>query len=169
MAELKVRRRSCAALAKYPDRDTELLGLVGKIRRDARAWEDDDSDREDVENPVVALERGSSGVSGLVRLEDDLRHLAGVGPAGGDTFGALGAATMQQHHVGMLGVDLVELVPDQAMVVEIESAREGDLGTGGQEHLGLGAALGGEKIAAVDHRRGEVSVIDHRARMRAPR
>src|SRR5882672_8119865 len=75
---------SCAALAKFPDRDTELLGLVGKIRRDARAWEDDDPDREDVENPVVALERGGSGVTGPVRLEDDLRHLAGVGPAGGD-------------------------------------------------------------------------------------
>ena len=31
-----------------------------------------------------------------------------VGPAGGDAFGALWRAAVEQHHVGMLGVDLVE-------------------------------------------------------------
>jgi hypothetical protein len=30
----------------------------------------------------------------------------------------------------MLGVNLVEPIPDQAMVVEIEAARDGDLGSG---------------------------------------
>jgi len=31
----------------------------------------------------------------------------------------------------MLGVDLVEPVPDRAVVVEVETAREGDLGASG--------------------------------------
>ncbi len=55
-----------------------------------------------------------------------------------------------------------------AMIVEVEPAGEGDLGSGGQQHLGLGAALGGEEIAAVDHRRGQRAVVDHRARARPP-
>ena len=38
---------------------------------------------------VVALERRCLGVLGPVGLEGDLRHLAVVGPFGGDEFGAL--------------------------------------------------------------------------------
>src|SRR5438128_12272853 len=78
-----VRRRSRAAIAKLADRDTKLLRLIGEIRRDARAREYDDADREDVEDPVVALERRGSGVTVPVRLEDDLRDLPVVSPAGG--------------------------------------------------------------------------------------
>jgi hypothetical protein len=51
-------------------------------------------------------------VAGPVGLEHDLRHFAVVGAGGGDAFGALGAAAMQQHHVGMLRVCLVERSPD---------------------------------------------------------
>ena len=72
-----------------------------------------DADRQDVQHLVVALERRGLGVLGPVGLEGDLRNLAVVGPAGGDALGALRRAAVQQHHVGMLGVDLVELVPDQ--------------------------------------------------------
>jgi hypothetical protein len=75
---------------------------------------------------------------------------------------------MQQHHVGMLGVDLVERVPDRGMIVEVEAPGEGDLGSGGKEHLGFGAAFGSEEISAVDHRRGQRAMIDHRARARSP-
>jgi hypothetical protein len=32
----------------------------------------------------------------------------------------------------MLGVDLIELVPDEAVIVEIEATCEGDLRPGGQ-------------------------------------
>ena len=53
---------------------------------------------------------------------------------------------------------LVEPFPDQAMVVEIEPAGEGDLGAGGNERFGLDAAFGGEEVAAVDHRRGQRAV-----------
>ena len=34
---------------------------------------------------------------------------------------------------------------------------------------GLGAALGGEEVAAVDHRRGQVAMVDHRSAARPPR
>src|SRR3546814_2724335 len=58
-----------------------------------------------------------------VGLEGDLHDLAVVGPAGGDALGAARAATVQQHHVGMLGVDLVERGPDALVIVEVGTAR----------------------------------------------
>ena len=64
---------------------------------------------------------------------------------------------------GCLAWTLVELVPDQAMIVEVEPAGEGDLGAGGQQHLVLGPALGGEEVAAVDHGRGQRAVVDLRS------
>ena len=106
--------------------------------------------------------------AGPVGLEDDLRDLAIVGPAGGDALGAARAAAVQQHHVGMLGADLVERVPDALVIVAVGAAGEGDAGAGGGEHLGVGAAAGGEEVAAVDHRGGERAVVDHRAGARAP-
>jgi len=108
------------------------------------------------------------GVSRPVGLERDLRHFAAVGPAGRDAFGAFGRSAMQQHHVGVLGVDLVEPVPDRVVIVEVDPAREGNLGAGREQRLGLGAALGGEEIAAVDHGRGQRAVVDHRAGARPP-
>ena len=50
------------------------------------------------------VQSGLKAICGTLRL---------IGPAGGDAFGALRRAAVQQHHVGMLGVDLVEPVPDQ--------------------------------------------------------
>ena len=66
-----------------------------------------------------------------VGLEDDLRHLAIVGPAGGDALGAARAAAVQQHHVGVLRADLVERVPDTRVIVAIGAAGEGDAGPDG--------------------------------------
>ena len=54
------------------------------------------------------------------------------------------------------------------MIVEVEPAGEGDLRTGRQHDLGLGPALGGEEVAAVDHRGGQGAVVDHRAGARTP-
>ena len=79
-----------------------------------------------------------------------------------------GSAAVEQHHVGMPGVGLVERVPDPRVVVEVEPAGEGDLGSGGQQHLGLGAAFGGEEVAAVDHRGGQGAVVDLGARAWPP-
>ena len=44
----------------------------------------------------------------------------------------------------MLGVNLVEAIPDQVVVVEVETTRQCDLRSGRQHDLGLGAALGGD-------------------------
>jgi hypothetical protein len=100
----------------------------------------------------LRLNGAAPGVPVPVRLEDNLRHLAVVGPAGSDALGALGTAAMQQHHVGMLGANLVERVPDRGVIVEVESAGEGDLRSSGKQYLGFGAAFGGEKVATVNHR-----------------
>ena len=70
---------------------------------------DQDADRQRLEHRVVALERRGLGVLGPVGLEGDLRHLAVIGPAGGDALGALRRSAVQEHHVGVLGMDLVEL------------------------------------------------------------
>src|ERR1700738_36116 len=52
----------------------------------------------------------------------DLRDLAVVGPAGGDAFGSPRAAAMQEHHVRVLGADLVEGVPDARDIVAVGAA-----------------------------------------------
>ena len=98
--------------------------------------------------------------SGLKAICGTLRFSAQLG---GDQFGALGRSAVQQHHVGVLGVDLVEPVPDQLVIVEVEPAGEGDLGSRGQQHLVFGPAFGGEEVAAVDHGRGQRAVVDLRA------
>ncbi len=95
-------------------------------------------------------------------------HLAGVGPAGGDALGAGRRAAVQQDHVGMLGVDLVERAPDQLMVVEVGTTGEGDLRSSGYQQFGLGPAPSGEELPAVDHRSGKRSMIDHRPGARPP-
>ena len=143
--------RRLRAAVELPDGDAELPRLVSEVGGDARTGEGDDADWQHIEHPVVALEGCRLGVPGPIGLEGDLRHLAIVGPAGGDALGALGRAAMQQHHVRVLGVDAVELVPDRAVIVEVEPTGEGDLRPGGQHHLVFRPAFGSQEIAAVDH------------------
>jgi hypothetical protein len=57
------------------------------------------------------------------------------------------------------GVDLVELVPDQAMIVEVDSTGERDLRTYRQHDLGLGATIGGEAKSAIDKTTIEITPI----------
>jgi hypothetical protein len=123
----------------------------------------EDAHGQDIQHGVVALEGGSLGVLGPVRLEGHLRHAPGIGPFGSDEFCALGASPVQEHHVWMFGPDLVKLAPDQAVIVEVGPTGEGDLGARGEHHFGLSAALGGEEVAAVDQRRGHVLAVHHRA------
>src|SRR6267154_2040560 len=86
-------RRSCGAV-ELPDRDAELLGLVGEVRGDAGARKYDDPDRHHGEHLVVAPERCGLGMAGPVGLEGDLGDLAGVGPGGGGALGAPRAAAV---------------------------------------------------------------------------
>src|SRR4029453_12865005 len=106
----------------------------------------------------------SLGVARPVRLERGVRDLAGGGPAGGNGLGPRGRAAVQQDHVGMLGVDLVERAPDQLMIVEVATTAEGDLRSGGYKQFGLGPASSGEELPAVDHRSSKGAVVDHRSR-----
>lgn len=70
--------------------DAQFAGLVGKVLLDPGSREDQDADRQDVQYRVVAFERGRAAVLGPVGPEGDLRHLAVIGPAGGDEFRSLG-------------------------------------------------------------------------------
>src|SRR6202045_1965837 len=111
-------------LAEPPDRNAELLGLVGEVCGNPRAREDHDADRQSFEHLVVALEGCGVAVPVPVGLEDDLWNFAIVGPAGGDALGAARTAAVQEDHVGMLGADLVEGVPDAVDIVSVVAAGE---------------------------------------------
>lgn len=124
-------QRSRAALREAVDRDAHLAGLVGQVFLDAGSGEDDDPDRHGIEHPVVALEGRGLGVFRPVGLEGDLRHLAVVGPGGGDAFGAFWRSAMQEYHVGVLGMNLIEPGPDRPVIGGL-TARESNLRSGGQ-------------------------------------
>ena len=83
-------RRLRFARAEVEERHAELSRLIGEIAGDARTGKDDQPDRQDIEELVVALERRGLAVAVPVRLEGDLGNLAAVRPAGGDLLGALG-------------------------------------------------------------------------------
>ncbi len=61
--------------------------------------------------------------------EGNLRNFAGVGPAGRDAFGAGRRAAMQEDHVGVLGMHLVERGPDAFVIVAVGTAGESDART----------------------------------------
>src|SRR5467141_3946810 len=154
--------------AEFPNGDPESLRLVGKVVLDSRPREMHDADRQQFEHGVVAFERRRLGMLRPVRLESDLRYLAGGRPFGGDQLGALWRTAVDEDHVGMLGVDLVEAVPDQVVVVEVEATGQSDLWSCGQHDLGLGAALGCDELPRVDHGRSERAMVDKRSRPGAP-
>src|SRR5690242_12550126 len=75
---------------------------------------------------------------------------------------------MDQDQVGMLGVNLVEALPDQVVVVEVKATGECDLRSGRHHDFGLGATFGCDKVSGVDHCRGKRAVVDKRPRPGAP-
>ena len=79
--------------------------------------------------------------AGPVGLEDDLRNLALIGPAGGDAFGAARTAAMQEHHVRVLGAGLVEHLPDALVIIAIAAPGEGDARAGRGAHFGVGTKI----------------------------
>jgi hypothetical protein len=85
---LEIWWRLRAAVAEFQNRNPELPRLVGQVRLNSGACENEDADREHIEHQTVTVERCGLGVSGPVRLEDDLRQLAVISPAGGDTLSA---------------------------------------------------------------------------------
>jgi hypothetical protein len=75
---------------------------------------------------------------------------------------------VEQHQVRVLGADLVERVPDALVIVAVGTPGKGDARAGRRPEFGIGATAGREEVAAVDHRRGQSAVIDHRPGARAP-
>jgi hypothetical protein len=63
---------------------------------------------------------------------------------------------------------LVETIPDQMVVIEVEATGKSDLRSCRQHDLGLGTALGCDEVSGVDHRRGKCAMVDERPRPRTP-
>src|SRR5262249_10094057 len=89
-------------------------------------------------------------------------------PFRGDQLGALWRAAVDQDHVGMLVVNLVQTIPDQAVVVEVEAASECDLRPRWQHDLGFSAALGSDEVPRLDHCRGQRARVTQRSGWGAP-
>src|SRR5262249_51691838 len=68
----------------------------------------------------------------------------------------------------MLGTNLIEPVPDQPMVIEIEASAEGDFWSGWQHDVCFSSPPGGDEIAAIDHSCGKGAMADLRAIARIP-
>ena len=97
------------------------------------------------------VQSGLKAICGTFRV---VAHLEAISSA------PFGEPPWIEDHVGMLGVDLVEAIPDQVVVVEVEATGECDLWPRWHHDLGLGAALGGDEVSGVDHCRGERAVVD---------
>src|SRR5437899_2444687 len=68
----------------------------------------------------------------------------------------------------MLGMNLIELVPYQAVIVAVEAAGEGDLRPGRQHDFGVAPAPGGKEVAAVDDSGSQSTMVDLRTAARMP-
>src|SRR3546814_14876187 len=68
-----------ASFPKIEQRDAEFASFVRKIVGNARSWEYDDPDRQDVEELVIALEWRGFGVAGSVWFGRDLVVREGLG------------------------------------------------------------------------------------------
>src|SRR3546814_20392461 len=121
------RRARAAEMPEIPALDSHRFRLVVEIILDTGARQDDDACGQGVQHRIVALERSGLLVPVPVGLERDLRHIALIGPEGGDLLAACRRCAMRQDTLGMFGVDTVEKVPDGQMIVEeIGSASGGD-------------------------------------------
>src|SRR3546814_5928384 len=144
------------------DRDAERPRLVDEIVLDAGARENDQTGRHRIDQPLIALERRRFLVAIPVRAESDLRHPALVGPAGRSALGAGGRRPMQQHHVGMTGMNLVERRPDMAVVVAGGAAADGDAGSLRAQGIGFFTQALVHEVPAVDHSGGHRVVTEDR-------
>lgn len=125
------------------------------------------ADRYAVGHLLVALVGRGHSVFGPVHLEGDLWHCAVGGLSGCDALDALGRFSVQQHHVGVLCVDLGGTSPDQP-VIHGAPTQGGNLRSRRHQARDLRAFLGGNDVAAVDHVGRQVAMAGARARARSP-
>ena len=136
--------------------DAQLAGFVDEVVSDAASGERNDALGQEVEEVVVAPERSSPSVPIPVRLADDLVDAALFGPASGDALDAR-AAAVHEHHVGVLGADLVEALEDVGRIVHVLATGDGDEGSFGQVGLGLAVLACADEVTGVDGGGGELA------------
>ena len=115
-----LRHAPCAHICRYclisqsRKRSALPFSRFEKLVHRFHDWKQSDS-RDDLEIGIFvgpSFDYDLETLKGVARLhtrrEDHLGDFAMIGPAGGDALGAAWAAAVQQHHVGVLGADLVE-------------------------------------------------------------
>ena len=75
---------------------------------------------------------------------------------------------MQEDHIRVLGVDLIEDRPDPVMILVVLTGAESDAVALGGQALGLAPPLGLDEVAAVDQRRGVLPACGVGTVARAP-
>src|SRR3546814_5652259 len=138
-------------MPEVPALDAHRLGLVVQIVLDAGAGQDVDASRQCVQERVVGLELRGLLVPVPVGLEGDLRDVALIGPEGSDLLAARRRCPVRQDHLRVFGVDAVEQVPDEVMIVEARSRAEGDQRAGGDQHLLFGPLSRIDEIRSEEH------------------
>jgi hypothetical protein len=78
-----------------------------------------------------------------------------------------GRTTVHEDHVSVFGEDPIERIPDRAVIVEVDAAREHDFGLRDQR-LDLGLMLRRDELPAVDNRRGKIAVVGARTSSKLP-
>ena len=136
------------------DGDAEPVRLVDEVVGDARAWERDDALGQEAEQLVVAPEGSGPSVCVPVGLADDLVDAVPLRPARRYLLGPRTAA-VDEHHVCVLGLELVEMPDDGAHIVRLLAARHGDEGSLGEVRRVLAVLSRPLEVARVDHGRGE--------------
>ena len=109
------------------DGDAELDGLVDEVVGDAGAGEREHALGQEVEQLVVAPERGGAAVGVPVGLAHHLMDAVALGPLCRDALDA-GAAAVGEHHVVVLRLGLVEPGEDGVRVAHVLAAGDGDQG-----------------------------------------
>ena len=129
--------------------DTVLARFVDQVLGDARTGEGDDALRQQVQQLVVAPEGRCLAVAVPIGLADHLVDVATFRPLGGDAFGTRSAA-VEEDHVIVFCLRLVELLPDGVGIADVLAAGEGDEGALGQMRAGLFILAGADEVAGVD-------------------
>src|SRR5258705_8614357 len=148
--------------ATVDDRDAFLLGLDDEALQNAVAGISDKVARIEREHLPVAPEPGARAEA-LVEAEGDLRHLAALGPGGGNAVDALAVAAMDEDQIGDALAHLVERLPDAVgKRLCILGGGEGQAAAGEDDRRSLGhcgppprLGNGPEIVAPIDHGGGE--------------
>ena len=138
------------------NRNAERACLVGEVAGDAITGEGDKALWHEGEKFVVAAERRGPPMPGPVGLAHHLVDAPALGPLGGEELAA-GSAPVNENHVRMLGLDLIEDGPHGLGVAGFLAPGDGDQGALGQVCLGFRVLAGSLEVTGVDGGGGETA------------